>query len=102
MARLPKYWPISPTFRDSFHLSFTIHKSRGGRRDQGMRVDQRQGEEIQHSRLGEVSMQRFDLSTKRYPFNNERAVPLLIITNCLIKIIAGWSRSSDSLNCTNS
>jgi len=27
-------------------------------------------EEIHHSRLGEVSMQRFDLSTKRYLFDN--------------------------------
>jgi len=43
---------ISATFRNSFHLSFTIHKSRvwGGVCFGAL------SEEIHHSRLGQVSM----------------------------------------------
>ena len=63
---------VSATFRDSFHLSFTIHKSRNTKTYYGCgcwvaeNIKSDSGEEIHHSSLGEVSMQRFDLSTKRY------------------------------------
>jgi hypothetical protein len=47
----------------SFHSQYT---KLGSRYEGFRREENQQGQEIHHSRFAEVSMQRFDLSTKRY------------------------------------